>query len=80
MSEPDDSRWGFLALAGALSVCCLSTAALVGGAVVAGGSAAGVTAVNRTAGGVGGLLVTALATALPLLVIGHILRRRVQSQ
>lgn len=76
MSDSADSQWGILALAGAMGVCCLGTAALIGGAAVAGGSAAGVTAVSGTVGGLGGLLVTAVATALPLLVIGVILRRR----
>lgn len=80
MSESDGSQWGFLALVGALGFCCLGTAALVGGAALAGGSAAGVTAVSGTAGGLGGLLVTAFATGLPLLVIGLIIRRRKRRQ
>jgi hypothetical protein len=80
MSESDGSQWGILALAGAVGVCCLGTAALVGGATVAGGSAAGVVAVRGTVGGLGGLLVTALATALPLLVIGITVRQRRRRQ
>lgn len=72
----DRSPWGLLGVAGALSLCCLGTATLAGGAAVAGGTAAGVTAVSGVAGGFGGILVTALVTALPLLVIGLVLRRR----
>lgn len=72
----DDSSWGLLGLAGVISLCCVGIATLAGGAAVAGSGAAGVTAASGTAGGVGGLVVTALATALPLLVVGLILRRR----
>lgn len=75
-SSADGSPWGLLGLAGALSLCCIGTATLAGGAAVAGGTAAGVTAVSGVAGGLGGILVTALVTALPLLVIGLVLRRR----
>jgi hypothetical protein len=79
MSESDGSRWGFLALVGAMGFCCIGTAALVGGAALAGGSAAGVTAVSGTAGGLGGIIVSGLATALPLLAIGLFLRHRAQN-
>ncbi|UPV76967.1 hypothetical protein M0R89_22195 (plasmid) [Halorussus limi] len=72
----DGSPWGLLGLAGALSLCCIGTAALAGGAAVAGGTAAGATAVSGPASGLGGILVTALVTALPLVVIGLVLRRR----
>jgi hypothetical protein len=72
----DGSPWGILGLAGALSLCCIGTATLAGGAAVAGGTAAGATAVSGAVGGLGGILVTALATALPLLVIGLLFRRR----
>jgi hypothetical protein len=75
-SSADGSSWGLLGLAGALSLCCIGTATLAGGAAVAGGTAAGATAVSGVAGGLGGILVTALATALPLLVVGLVLRRR----
>lgn len=75
-SSADGSPWGFLGLAGALGLCCIGTATLAGGAAVAGGTAAGATAVSGTVGGLGGILVTALATALPLFVIGLVLRRR----
>jgi len=75
-SSADGSPWGLLGLAGALGLCCIGTATLVGGAAVAGGTAAGATAVSGAVGGLGGILVTALATALPLFVIGLVLRRR----
>lgn len=75
-SSADGSPWGLLGLAGALGLCCIGTATLAGGAAVAGGTAAGATAVSGTVGGLGGILVTALATALPLFVIGLVLRRR----
>jgi hypothetical protein len=75
-SSADGSPWGLLGLAGALGLCCIGTVTLAGGAAVAGGTAAGATAVSGAVGGLGGILVTALATALPLFVIGLLLRRR----
>lgn len=79
MSESDGSQLGILALAGALGFCCIGTAAFVGGTALAGGSAAGVTAASGTAGGLGGIIVTGLATALPLLAIGLFIRHRAQN-
>lgn len=79
MSESDGSRWGFLALAGGIGLCCIGAAALVGGAALASGSAAGVTAVSGTVGGLGGVIISGFATALPLLVIGLFLRHRAQN-
>lgn len=77
MSESGDAGlWGSLGLAGAVGLCCTGTATLAGGAALAGGSAVGVTAASNTIGGLGGILVTGLATALPLFVIGVVLRRR----
>ena len=75
-SSADGSPWGLLGVAGALSLCCIGTATLAGGAAVAGGTAAGATAVSGAVGGLGGILVTALVTALPLFVIGLVLRQR----
>ena len=75
-SSDDESPWGFLGLAGALGLCCIGAAALASGAAVAGGTVAGATAVSGAAGGLGGILVAALATVLPLFVIGLVLRRR----
>lgn len=75
-SSADESPWGLLGLAGVLGLCCLGTAALAGGAAVAGGTAAGATAVSGATGGLGGILVTALVTALPLVITGLVLRRR----
>lgn len=72
----DGSSWGLLGFAGAISLCCIGLATLAGGAAVAGGTAGGATAVSGAAGGLGGILVASLATALPLLVIGVILRQR----
>lgn len=76
----NDGRWGILALAGVLGICCVSLGALAGGAAVVGGTAAGVTAATGLIDSLGGLLVTGLATALPLLVIGLFLRRRARHQ
>lgn len=74
MSELDRaSPWGILGLAGTVSVCCLGTAAL------AGGNAAGVTATAGPISDFGGVLVTGLATALPLFVTGLVLRRKVST-
>ncbi len=72
----DGSAWGLLGVAGAISLCCIGLATLAGGAAVAGGTAAGATAARGTSGGLGGILATVFATALPLLVIGVIVRRR----
>lgn len=71
----DGARWATLGLAGVLGICCLGTAALAGGALVA-GSTAGATAASDTIGSLGGILVTGLATALPLVAVGFVLRRR----
>lgn len=76
MSEPDGLRWDSLAFAGAMGVCCLGTAALIGATAVSAGSAAGVTVGGRPVGGLGGLLVTVVTTGLALLGVGGILRRR----
>lgn len=71
-----EARWGVLAIAGVCGLCCLSLAALGGGAAVLGGTAIGVTATSGLVRSAGGLVVTTLATAVPLLVIGWVLRRR----
>lgn len=77
MLEGDgESQWGVLALAGACGVCCIGLAALGGGAALAGGTAIGVTATSGVVRSFGGLVVTGLATAVPLLVLGLFLRRR----
>lgn len=68
------SRWGLLALAGVCGICCVSLGALLGGAALAGGAAAGVTAASGTVRSLGGVVVTGVATAVPLLVIGILLR------
>lgn len=75
--SPDGPRWATLGLAGVLGLCCIGTAALTGGALVAGGTA-GATAAGRAVDSIGGILVTGLATALPLVAIGLVLRRRAQ--
>jgi hypothetical protein len=72
----NNSRWGLLGIAGALGLCCVGTAALAGGAAIAGSTTAATTAVSGTTGGLAGILVTGLATALPLFIIGLVLRRR----
>lgn len=72
----EGSRWGILALAGTCGLCCLGLGAIAGGAAVAGGAAAGVTAASGLVQSLGGLVVTVVATALPLVVLGLVLRRR----
>jgi Ca2+/H+ antiporter len=76
MSESDGSQWGFLAIVGAMSFCCVGLLAIIGGATVTGGAAASATA--ATGGGIGGIVVTGVVTAIPLLVIGLVLQRRAQ--
>jgi len=75
MSDESGSTWSLLALAGVCSLCCLPLA-VIGGGAVAGGAAAGVTAVGGVVTSIGGLLVVGLATAVPLLIVGLLLRRR----
>lgn len=78
MSESTDTnRWGVLGIAGVLSLCCLGATTLAGGAALTGGSIASATVVNGAVGGIGELLVTGLATALPLLVIGIAIHYRI---
>ena len=74
-SDDVQPTWGMLGLSGALGLCCVGTAALAGGATFTGGSVAGVTAVGGVSSIVG-ILATGLATALPLFVIGLVLRWR----
>lgn len=78
MSEPTNmNQWGILGIAGILSLCCVGPAVLAGGAAVAGGSVAGTTVVNGGIDGIGGLVVTGFASALPLVAIGIGLRYHV---
>ena len=72
----DNSRWGFLGIAGVLGLCCAGTAALAGGAAIVGSTTAATTAVSGTIGGLAGVLVSGLATVLPLFIIGLVIRRR----
>ena len=74
--ETGESRWGLLALAGMCGICCISLGALFEGAALAGGTAAGVTAATGAVRSLGGVVVTAIATAVPLFVLGLIFRRR----
>lgn len=70
------SRWSILSLAGICGLCCVGFGSLaLGGAAVAGG-VAGVTVADGSIRSLRGLLVTALATLLPLVVTGLILRYR----
>lgn len=70
------SGWGLLAFAGICGICCIGLGTLFGGAALAGGTAAGVTAASGVVRSLGGLVVTGVATAIPLLVLGLILRQR----
>lgn len=70
------SYWSWLALVGAMSLCCIGFLALAGGATLVGGAAVATTAVTGAVGGIGGALVIGLTTTLPLLVIGLFLYRR----
>lgn len=67
-----------LGIAGIASLCCAGTTAIAGGAAVAGSTAAGATFVSGGIDRVGAILVTGLATALPLFAIGLVLQRRIQ--
>lgn len=78
MDSSADGPWGFLGIVGTVGLCCIGTAGLAGGAAVAGGTAIGATAGSSAAGGLGGILVSALVTALPLIGIGLVLQRRTQ--
>ena len=78
-SKDNGSRWGILTITGLCGLCCVGLAALGGGAAVAGGTAVGVTTAGGVIGSLGGALVVGLATALPLLVIGLLLRRRTRT-
>lgn len=73
----DKSRRGLLGIAGALGLCCAGTAALAGGAAVTGSTAAATAAMSGTTGSLASLLVIGLATALPLFIVGLVLRRGV---
>lgn len=77
MAESEEgSQWGILALAGVCGLYCVSFAGLAGGAALVGGATAGVGAASGAVRSLGGLLVTGLATALPLLVLGLVLCHR----
>lgn len=81
MADPAaGSRWGFLALAGALSFCCIGLAALAGGAAISGGAVSGSMVAGGAIRSLGGLLVTGLATAIPIVIIGIVLHRRARHQ
>ena len=70
------SGWGLLAFAGICGICCISLGTLFGGAALVGGTAAGVTASSGVVQSLGGLVFTGIATAIPLVVLGFILRRK----
>jgi hypothetical protein len=76
----DGTPWGLLGLAGALSLCCIGTATLAGGAAVVGSTAAATTAMSGATGGLGGILISGIVTAVPLFVIGISLRWRTQDE
>ena len=76
----DGSRWGALGLAGVLSLCCIGFGGLAGGAVLAGGSTAGVTAVTTSGGGLAGVVVPTVVTAITVLLVGLSFRRRARKQ
>ena len=72
--ETGGARWGLLAYAGICGICCIGLGTLVGGAALAGGTAAGVTAASGAVRSLGGLIVTGIATVVPLIVVGLVLR------
>lgn len=75
---PDqDSTLGIVGLAAVASLCCIGLTAIAGGAAVAGGTTAGAMVAGGAIRSIGGVLVTALTTALSLVIIGLVLRRRV---
>jgi hypothetical protein len=77
-NDSPSSHWGVLTIAGACGLCCIALGAIAGGAAATGGAMASVTAAGGVVTSLGGLLVVGLATALPLFVIGLVLRRRAQ--
>lgn len=76
----DGGRWSAIGLAGVLGLCCIGLGTLAGGAALAGGSAAGVTAVSTSTGGLGGIVVSGVVTAVTILFVGVFLRRRARSK
>lgn len=78
-SNDNGSRREMITIAGLCGLCCVSFAVLVGGAGVGGGAAAGTTAAIGLVGSFGGILAVGLAVALPLFVIGILLRRRART-
>ena len=70
--DTGESRWGVVTIAGVCGICCVG--AIFGGAAVAGGTAIGVTATSGAVRSLGGLFVTGIATVVPLLVVGLVLR------
>lgn len=78
-SKHDSSRLGILPIAGLCGLCYVNLATLGGRATVAGGTAVGVTTAGGVIGSLGGALVVGLATALPLFLIGLLLRRRART-
>lgn len=74
--ENERMNWGILTLTGACGLCCVGLAALAGGAAMTGGAAGTAAAGTTAVSSFGGLLVTVLATALPLFVVGLFLRYR----
>jgi hypothetical protein len=69
-------RRSVLALAGVCGLCCVGFGSLALGGAALGGTVVGVTATDGTIRSLRSLLVTGIATAIPLLVIGFLLGRR----
>jgi hypothetical protein len=76
----DETPWGLLGLAGTLSLCCVGTATLAGGVAVVGSTAAATTAASGATGGLGGILISGIVTAVSVFVIGIVLRWRAQDE
>ena len=71
----DQSTWLPLGPSGLLALCCVGLASLLGGAAVTSG-VAGTTVATMGFRGLGDVLITGLATVVPLVVIGLFIRWR----
>ena len=70
----DESFLGALSLVGLLSFCCIGLGAVAGGAAIAGGTAGTTVAIGG--GGVRSTLVSAVVTAIAVMIVALVARWR----
>ena len=75
MSDDDESFLGALSLVGLLSFCCIGLGAVAGGAAIAGSTAGTTVAIGG--GGVRSTLVSAVVTAIAVMIVALVARWRV---